>query len=386
MKYYKQPIFIELLQDIADKPLLYDVYKQGTPSAPETDKEILEEALQDVVDWINEAQHPVILAGVELSRYGLGKDLLKFAERANIPIVTTLLSKSVVSETHPLSVGVYVGSGSNPRVQDVINESDCLLMLGVNNHGGFNYVPNKKQSICCSSEGLQVKNHQYINIGFEDFICSLFKTKLLRESLVVNIAKLDIKEFRPKTGVKITMARLFEKINSVLNANLAVVSDVGDALLGACELIIHQQNNFIATANYPSMGFAIPAALGLQTACPKVRPIIIVGDGAFQMSCMELGTIVSRRLNPIVLVLNNGGYASDRINGPFNDIHEWDYQEIVKVISGGQGAIAENEQELHSILSGALVQDSMYVINVKLDSKDISPVLLRMRKAKCNKA
>ncbi|MCK9458330.1 MAG: thiamine pyrophosphate-binding protein [Proteobacteria bacterium] len=376
LKYHKQPVFIELAEDIADKTLVYDVYKQGTPSAPESNKEILEEALAEVVDWLNEAKKPVILGGIQLDRHGLGALLLKFAEKYNIPVVTTLLSKSLIDESHPLAIGVYAGAGSNPKVQETIDTSDCLLVLGVSS---CQNLPANKHTVTCSSE-LCIKNHFYADkVGFEDFIRALFKASIRREGLATVIAAPINKEFRPRSGVKITVARFFEKINSILNANSIIVSDVGDSLFGASDLITHQ-HGFFATAYYPSMGFALPAALGLQTAVPKMRPIVILGDAAFQMSCSELSTIVARRLNPIVCVLNNGGYASNSITGPFYDIHEWDYEKMVDVISGGMGALVEDEQTLHSVMSAALVNESVCVINVKIDSDDVSPVLQRMRK------
>lgn len=377
LKYYKQPIFLELAEDIADKTLVYDVYKQGTPSAPECNTEILEEALAEVVDWLNGAKKPMILAGIQLDRHGLGAPLLKFAEKYNIPVVTTLLSKSLINERHPLAYGVYAGAGSNPKVREAIDTSDCLLILGVSS---CQNLPTNKHTVVCSSE-LCIKNHSYANkVGFEDFARALFKASVRREGLVTTIAAPVCKEFKPRSGVKITVAKFFEKIDSILSPDSIVVSDVGDSLFGASDLITHQ-HGFFATAFYPSMGFAIPAALGLQTAVPKMRPIVILGDAAFQMSCSELSTIISRRLNPIVCVLNNGGYASNAITGPFYDIHEWDYEKMVDVIAGGgMGALVEDEQSLHSVMSAALANDSTCVINVKIDSEDISPVLQRMRK------
>lgn len=372
-------MFIELLQDIADKPLVYDVYKQGTPTAPASDLGVLEEALQEVVDWIGGSTSPVILAGVHIARYGLGTDLLKFAEKYNIPIVTTLLSKSVINEIHPLSKGVYIGSGSQPQVLKIINESDCVITLGIS-PGGLDFAP-IKQAIVCSSEILRVKNHHYTNVGFEEFTRHLFKAIIRRDKLVVEMTNDRLAEFRPKNS-KITIARFFEKINSILNEDCAVIADAGDALMGASDLVVHHQNHFFATTSHPNMGFAIPAALGVQVAAPKVRPIVIVGDTAFQVSCVELSTIVDRRLNPIIFVLNNGGYAIDTVNGPFHDIHEWEYEKMMDVLTGGVGVVVEDEQSLHSVVSMALKATQPYVVNVKIDASDISPALQRMRKEK----
>jgi indolepyruvate decarboxylase len=130
LKRYKQPIYIELPRDVADKPISYDL-KLGTPRPPQSDPENLSEALADVAQWLETAENPIILAGIEISRFQLGEQLLKFAERNHIPIVTTLLSKSVVSERHPLFMGVYSGKMTEETLRERVEGSDCLLCLGV---------------------------------------------------------------------------------------------------------------------------------------------------------------------------------------------------------------------------------------------------------------
>ena len=87
------------------------------------------------------------------------------------------------------------------------------------------------------------------------------------------------------------------------------------------------------------MGFAVPAAIGVQVANRERRPLVLVGDGAFQMTGMELSTAVRLKFNPIVIVLNNKGYTTERFlqEGPFNDLQEWRFHELPAVIGGGVG-------------------------------------------------
>jgi indolepyruvate decarboxylase len=113
----KRPVYIELPADVAEKPIAYDVYKQGTPEAPQTDQNTLEEAIEEVSNWLRESKNPVILAGVEVARFGFGTKLMKFAEKSNVLVETTPMSKSVISESHPLNLGVYAGKASNPMVR-----------------------------------------------------------------------------------------------------------------------------------------------------------------------------------------------------------------------------------------------------------------------------
>jgi indolepyruvate decarboxylase len=125
----------------------------------------------------------------------------------------------------------------------------------------------------------------------------------------------------------VTIARLFERLNSFLGEDIIVIADVGDALFAGLDLFVHDKSRFLSPAYYASLGFAVPAGLGAQFAYPHVRPLVLVGDGAFQMTGMELSTIARYGLNPIVIVLNNCGY----------DVLLWKYSRIPEVLGAGRG-------------------------------------------------
>ena len=388
LQHYKQPIYIELPRDIAHKSLVYNVYDQGTPQKTKSDPGILEEALLEVASWLNEAEKPAILAGVELARYGLQNQVVKFAEKHNIPVATTLLSKSTINESHPLFAGVYSGPASHEHTRKIVEDSDCLLMFGVMlTDISLNFMPskfNKRQVVNASVSGLQIKNHTYTNIGFSDFC-----TELVKQNLKVHEDHPDLQEacekvkFTPKKGQAITTRRLFEKINSVLDKNMSIVADIGDSLFGAGDLTVHNMNHFLSPAFYTSMGFAIPGALGVQMARPNVRPVVLVGDGAFQMSMTELSTIIQHNLNPIVIIMNNDGYATERVlrDGDFNNIRRWKYHKVVELLDGGFSAEVRTEDDLDKHMSKALESKSLYILDVVLGGKDISDGMRRMAEA-----
>src|SRR5207237_4782662 len=127
------------------------------------------------------------------------------------------------------------------------------------------------------------------------------------------------------------------------------------ALFGAADLFIRERTEFLSPAYYTSMGFAVPAAVGAQLANPKLRPLVLVGDGAFQMTGMELATVARYGLNPVVVVLNNGGYGTERpmLDGPFNDVHDWRYYCVPEVLGAGRGYLVETEDQLAHALQAA---------------------------------
>jgi indolepyruvate decarboxylase len=129
------------------------------------------------------------------------------------------------------------------------------------------------------------------------------------------------------------------------------------------------------------MGFAVPASVGAQVADPKLRPLVLVGDGAFQMTGMELSTAVRCKLNPIVIVLNNRGYSTERHmqDGPYNDLLEWNYSRVPEVLGAGRGFIVETEEQLDQALFMAERHRGEFcVLDVRLDPGDRSPAMQRL--------
>ena len=190
------------------------------------------------------------------------------------------------------------------------------------------------------------------------------------------------KRFSAARNQKITVKRLFECLNFSITANSIVIADIGDSLFGALDLTIHGQTDFLSPAYYCSMGFAVPAAIGAQLAKPTLRPIVIVGDGAFQMTGMEISTISRFALNPVIIVLNNNGYGTERsmLDGPFNDVLPWNYYRIPEVIGHGKGFVIETEGQLEESLSAVanIYSQELCILDVRLDIHDGSPALQRL--------
>jgi indolepyruvate decarboxylase len=103
-----------------------------------------------------------------------------------------------------------------------------------------------------------------------------------------------------------------------------------------------------------TMGFAVPAALGAQLARPAARVLILVGDGAFQMTGTELSTIARLGLNPIVIVFNNSGYNTERfiLDGPFNDIAPWRFSRLGELFGPLAGFDAATEEQIRGCTAG----------------------------------
>jgi indolepyruvate decarboxylase len=125
---YKRPVYLELPRDQVNARQIAP--HRPPEGLPPSDPEALREAVDEAAALLTGARRPVILADVEIHRFGLQNELLTLAESTGMPIATTLLGKSVISEAHPLFGGVYEGAMGQPEVTELVESADCLLMLG----------------------------------------------------------------------------------------------------------------------------------------------------------------------------------------------------------------------------------------------------------------
>ena len=380
---YKRPVYIELPRDMVTR---FGIKHHAPVPIHETsDPAALAEALGEAVEMINRAQQPVILADVEVHRFGLQELVLALIEKANIPFASTILGKSVMSEQHPLCLGVYEGAMGRDDVRAYVESSDCVIMLGTFmtdiNLGIYTARLDPARSISATSEKLSIRYHALEEVRFKDFLRGLVAADLKRREPGQHPHPAEEPEFTVEPGAKLTVKRVFQRLNAFLSDETIVVVDIGDALFGATDLFIHRRTEFLGPAYYASMGFAVPAAIGAQLANPALRPLVIVGDGAFQMTGMEIATAVRYNLNPIVVVLNNAGYGTERHihNGPYNDILPWEYSRIPEVLGSGHGFVARTEDQLDEALRAAEADTTrLSVVDVRLDPMDRSPALERL--------
>jgi len=383
---YKRPVYLELPRDMVSvAPYIGHAFDGAELSS---DPEAAAAAANEAVELLAAAERPLILAGVEIHRFGLQDQLLALAEGSQIPIATTLLGKSVIGETHPLCVGIYEGAMGRAEVTEFVEQSDCVLVLGAFmtdiNLGIYTANLDLTRCIYATSEQLRIHHHHYQGVLLRDFLTALSQRKpqpTVREIPAVLQREPEPFVLRPKEPIAIS--RLVALLNERLDGRHVVIADIGDSLFAATELRIRERTDFISPAYYTSMGFSVPAALGAHAAAPDKRAVVIVGDGAFQMTGMELSTIVRRGYAPVIFVLDNAGYGTERMlhagDWEFNEIHPWRYHKLPEVLGGGKGYDVHTEGELVSAVDAAWADESgPSVIQVHLDRGDHSPALHRL--------
>jgi indolepyruvate decarboxylase len=379
----KRPVFIEIPRDMVDRPCAAPMPQKREQLR--SDPKVKAEAIRETVAMLNAAKNPVILGGVEIHRFGLQKAFVQLVEKTGYPIASTLLGKSVISERHPQYLGIYEGAMGRDTVRRAVEDSDCLLILGAFltdiDWGGGSPQLRVDRTINASADRISISHHHFEDLTLGDFIDGLRRASLRKRKAVK--AGMGVKPFTPRPQQPITVKRFFARMNEYLDANSVVICDIGDSLFGAADLTIYRSTEFISPAYYTSMGFAVPAAVGAQIRNRKLRPIVFVGDGAFQMTGHEITTAAKYGLNPIVFVLNNRGYTTERFihEGPYNDIHEWAYHLWPQIVREGWGTEVRTEGELEKALVTARNNATGFsLISVSLQKMDRSSALERLGK------
>ena len=379
---HSRPVYIELPRDMVSAEILPG--RGRTLPVKASDPDVLRFALAEAAERIAAAAHPVIVAGVELHRFHLQDALSEFAHRTGIPVASTLGGKSVFPESDPAYLGVYEGAMGSDGVRALVEDSDCVILLGPQmsdiNLGVYTARLDRSTSVYAGEDRVSVGFRSYDGVGMVDFLSGLAKHPWVKRALPPFVHPERPAPFNPSDR-PVTVATLFAQLNAYLEDNMVVIADPGDAMFGASDLYIHDGTHFLAPAYYCSLGFAVPAAIGVGVAAPGLRPLVLVGDGAFQMTGMELSTIARYGMNPIVIVFDNDGYGTERpmLDGAFNDVHRWNFSRIPELLGTGLGLKVTTERELAAALIAAKANVESYsLIQVMLERGDCSPALTRL--------
>jgi indolepyruvate decarboxylase len=190
--------------------------------------------------------------------------------------------------------------------------------------------------------------------------------------------------FQPEPGRSIRVTRLMEAIDASLPPEATVLADPGDALFAAADLRLQGANHFLSSTYWASLGFALPGAVGAWGACPERGPVVLIGDGALLMCASELATLARYAIPALVIVLDNGGYGTERpmLDGPFNDVAVVDHSSLARSLGLLHGERVSTEEELWAALQRWQGhRTGPVLLSVAIAAGDSSPALQRLTEA-----
>jgi indolepyruvate decarboxylase len=412
---WKRPGYLEIPRDRVRSPVASPVGRlELEPKIDDSPSLIgaIEEAAAEIGAMLSTSRRPVLYVGAGVRRHNLAEQVVRLAERQGLPVVTDLLGKSAFPESHPQYVGMYLGALGDPGVRALVDSSDCVLGIGVAltdlGTGFWTQRIDPKARVMIDPDSVQVRYHRYDGLPMTRVVATLLErlkpkkgVTLLFDSNATDdypIIAAPLEKFVEGTagptvsaGVQkispvptaapraaIRVAEVIGALKSLDQSKFSFVADVGDSWFISLEL---RFDVFVAAGYYSSMGFAVPAALGVGIAEPSRRPLAIVGDGAFQMTGTELATMVDQGLRPIILLLNNGGYGMlEAIDGPraYYERRNWDFPAFARSL-GAEAESVSTAADLRTALGRAEEARGAYLVEAITARDDLSPVMARIR-------
>lgn len=380
--FYKRPIYFELPADMV-------VEKCAAPDKfifieSVSDSNVLAEAVRDASMLLKKAKNPLILLGLELIRHELQENARDLINKTGYPFCVFITAKTVLEEDHPQFIGCYQGNWSRDYVREMVDQADCILMLGAflidSDTGGFTAHLDKNKLIQANFDRVAIQYHVYENVMLQDFIEQLTQQipagKIKADLIPASKALHDAQHYKLESDTPLRVKRFFKRIASFLRPNDIVVADVGDCLYSVSGILFPKNAIFIAESFYNSIGYSVGAALGAAIES-KRRTLLFVGDGSFQMTAQEISTIIQSKCKVVVFVLNNQGYGIERAiyDGPYNDLAPWRYYLIPQALGGEPGLAVKTEEELEQALQTAEQSAGLTFVEVQVDKFDFGDIL-----------
>jgi indolepyruvate decarboxylase len=384
-----RPVYLEIPRDMPHRPC----DEVPTTPPPDIDAQALAACADELLERLRRARRPMLMVGVEVRRYALEARVAELARRLAIPVVTSFMGRGLLADNGVAVRGTYLGLAGDPELAADVEGSDALLLLGVivsdTNFAVSGQRIDLRLAIQALGGRVVMGHHVYPDVPLARLIDALLERVALPASnagQAVHPVHADAaaapRDGTPIDATPVVPADIADAVNRLLRRHgpMPIACDVGDCLFTAMDM---DPTALIAPGYYATMGYGVPAGLGLQAATGQ-RPIVLVGDGAFQMTGWELGSARRYGWDPIVLVFNNASWEMLRAFEPearFNDLGTWDFAAMAPGM-GGDGYLVRTRAELDTALARAhATRGRFQLLDIRLAPGARSPTLTRFVQA-----
>ena len=354
---------------------------------------IKEEQIEKAAELINQAKKPFALVGQGVILANAEKELLEFLEKADIPAASTLLGLSAMPTDFRLNKG-FLGMHGNVAPNIKSNECDVLIAIGMRFDdritGDLNTYAKQAKIIHLDIDASEIGKNvtpdapvlgsakdslpaliRKINPArHTEWIDSFAEPQQREQEAVIN------KELFPKEG-EITMGEVIHKVTKATNNNAIVVTDVGqNQMMAARYFEFTQTRSIVTSGGLGTMGFGLPAAMGAKMGAPDRTVCMFAGDGGFQMTIQELGTIMQEQIGVKMIVLDHRFlgmvrqwqelFFEERYS--FTKMHNPDFVAIAKAYNI-DGKLVTVREDLDAAIADMLKDDKPYLLVVEVEQK-----------------
>ncbi len=388
------PVLVDITKDAQFEAIEFSYQKCNSVRSYQPRPKLNEEQVQVAANLLNEAKKPLMIVGQGIMLSNAEEELLDFVEKTGIPVASTLLGLGAFPSHHPLFVGM-VGMHGNYAPNVKTNECDVLLAVGMRfddrvtgdvsryatqakvvhvdiDTAEINkiikadapVVADAKEALTVLTDLVEKQNHQQWLDEFHQ--AKQNELKVLSENRE--------KEFSDELRMDLVIDLLSQKTKG----NAIVVTDVGQHQMMAAQFYQYNQTKSnVTSGGLGTMGFALPAAIGAKMANPEKQVVAIIGDGGFQMTLQELGTMMQNNIGVKIIILNNGYLGMVRQwqqmffekRYSFTDIQSPDFVALAASYNI-KGQKVERQEELNNALDQLLNTENAYLLEVKVARED----------------
>ena len=346
--------------------------------------------IKKVAKALEEARRPIICAGGGVLLSDAREELRAFAEKHQIPVVSTMMGISAMPTEHPMYFGM-VGNNGKPYANRAMNESDLLIMVGA-----------RVADRAVSQPGLITKNKILVHIDvdpaeigknagasiplvgdvkhiFEDFNHVDFKCDTTEWIATLRTNKETLTPRRKPNPDFVDPATFITRLSEKMQENAVYVADVGQNQIWSCGYHVVKEGQFMTSGGMGTMGYSIPAAMGAKVAAPDRQVVAVCGDGSFQMSMMELATICQHQIPVKIVVLKNS------VLGMVREYQHFTYKDNYRMIDlSGSPDLAqlskaygipvlrlENMNDCEQVIDDFLAEDTSMILECIIDPMDL---------------
>ena len=325
-----------------------------------------------------------LLADFLALRFGLQPVLQRWMAETPMAHATLLMGKGLFDERHPAFVGTYSAGASSDYVRLSIEDADTIFCVGTQFvdtlTAGFTQQLPQERTIDVQPHASRIGT-SWFNIPMEQAVTTL-RELCLEMSFSLPPERPPVARIQVEKG-PLTQENFWHTVQQYLAPNDIILVDQGTAAFGAAALSLPCGAEVLVQPLWGSIGYALPAAFGAQTACPDRRVILIIGDGAAQLTIQELGSMLRDGQSPVILLLNNDGYTVERAihgaNQRYNDIAAWSWTLVPQAFSRECQAECwrvTQAVQLEEVLARLSHPQRLSLIEVVLPKADL-PELLR---------
>ncbi|EDV2521379.1 alpha-keto acid decarboxylase family protein [Salmonella enterica subsp. enterica] len=325
-----------------------------------------------------------LLADFLAGRFGLRPLLQRWMAETPIAHATLLMGKGLFDEQHPNFVGTYSAGASSKEVRQAIEDADRVICFGTRFvdtlTAGFTQQLPAERTLEIQPYASRI-GETWFNLPMAQAVSTL-RELCLECAFAPPPTRSAGQPVRIDKG-ELTQESFWQTLQQYLKPGDIILVDQGTAAFGAAALSLPDGAEVVVQPLWGSIGYSLPAAFGAQTACPDRRVILIIGDGAAQLTIQEMGSMLRDGQAPVILLLNNDGYTVERaIHGAaqrYNDIASWNWTQIPSALNAAQQAECwrvTQAIQLAEVLERLARPQRLSFIEVMLPKADL-PELLR---------